>query len=495
MPLNPAALASLWKERMALRRAILALTLWALSAVLLLPGLGYPRAIVFDETYMIPRAQRYMQGIFFQESHPPLGRLMIALGQILVHPNERPDNFALVEKVNESWPQDQDMTGYRLMPALFGTLIPVLVFFILLRTLAAEFVAFIASLFLVFDNALLVQSHFALSDSVLIAFSLLSILVFVHLYSLDPAAGRRTWLWWLLWGAVTAAALLVKFSAQFVLYLAPVYALKLFLDGQKRKVLLFGAVFGLAFALTTAAVWQLHFSLIPKLDPGNNYEISGVHNDILEGNLQADPFTKFYVELRDALIFISNYHKGVPHLNLAKPGEIGSPWYQWPLGGRAMNYRWETPDGTTFHYIYLLGNPATWLLSLLGVLSGTGLVISDLLFKFLPADRRRWPYVFALLYWAYMIPAMFVQRVLYLYHYLPPLIIGIILFGLVIAEASRLSSKTKRDILMISLIWVLVGFWIYKPLTFYGPLTNEQLQQLNVWPAWDLRCAKCTPDQ
>lgn len=493
MSLSPAGLASLWKERLALRRIILALVLWGISAVLLLPWLGYPRAIVFDETYMIPRAQRYMQGIFFQESHPPLGRLMIALGQIIVHPHERPDDFALVEKVDKSWPQDQDMTGYRLMPALFGTMIPVLVFFILLRILAAEFISFVVSLFVLFDNALLVQSHFALSDSVLIAFSLLSILIFVRLYSERPGP-RPAWPWWVAWGVAAAAALLVKFSAQFILYLVPAYALWLFLAGQKRQVLLFAATFGLAFALTTAAVWQLHFSLVPRLDSSNTYEISGVHRDILEGNAHPNPLVRFYVQLRDALLFISHYHKGVPHLDLTKPGEIGSPWYQWPVGGRGINYRWETPDGSVFHYIYLLGNPATWLISLLGVVGGTGLVISDLLFRFLPDERRRWPYIFVLLYWAYLIPAMFVQRVLYLYHYLPPMIIGIILFGLLVGEASRLTWRTKRDLLLLSLIWVVVGFVVYRPLTFYGPLTNEQFQRLNVWPAWDLHCAKCTSD-
>jgi dolichyl-phosphate-mannose--protein O-mannosyl transferase len=358
----------------------------------------------------------------------------------------------------------------------------------------AESVAFAAGLFVALDNALLVQAQFALSDSVLIALSLASILLFVVLRGRESAAVRRDWALWLAWGVLTAAALLVKFSAQFILWLVPVYALKLFLDGRRREVLVFAAVFGLAFVFTTAAVWQLHFSLIPRLDQANTYEISGVHRDILERTTHPDPFTKFYVQLRDALIFISNYHKGVPNLDLTKPGEIGSPWYQWPLGGRAINYRWETPEGQVFHYIYLFGNPATWLLSLLGVIGGTGLVISDLLFRFLPEESRRWPYVFVLLYWVYMIAAMFVRRVLYLYHYLPPLILGIILFALVLGLAARLSWRTRRDVLLLSLAWVVVGYLVYRPLTTYGPLTNEQFQRLNVWPAWDLRCARCAPE-
>jgi dolichyl-phosphate-mannose-protein mannosyltransferase len=492
MRLKAEDLSAWWRAHAGARRIFLPLILWGITAALLLPNLGYPRAIVFDETYMIPRAQRYMQGIFFQESHPPLGRLAILLGQLLIHPQDRPDQFALVEKVNESWPQDQDMTGYRLIPALFGTLIPVIVFFILLKLLASELYSFIIGLFVAFDNALLTQAHFALSDSILIGFSLLAILVFVYLYSDDSPPTRRTWIQWTLWGIASAAALLVKFSAWFILVLVPLHLLKLFLAGRRQQAFLAGTVFAVTFLIVTVAVWQLHFSLVPKLDPNNNYEISAEHQAMLEGKAHPNPVTGFYIQLRDALAFISHYHEGVPKLDLTKPGEIGSPWYQWPLGGRAMDYRWETPDGTIYRYIYLIGNPATWLLSLLGVLGGTGLTISDLLFRFLAPERRWRPYVFTLVYWAYMIPPMFVQRVLYLYHYLPPMIIGIILFGLVIAEATRLSWRTKRDILLIALIWVLAAFWVYKPFTFYGPLTNEQFQQRNVWPVWDLKCVKCS---
>src|SRR6185503_14340234 len=123
-------------------------------------------------------------------------RLVIALGQLIVHPNERPAEFALVEKIHETWPQDQDMTGYRLIPAIFGSLIPVVTFFILIHTLNVESFAFILSLFVAFDNALLTQSHYALSDSVLIGFCLLSILLFVLIFSEDVLPSRRIRLLW-----------------------------------------------------------------------------------------------------------------------------------------------------------------------------------------------------------------------------------------------------------------------------------------------------------
>jgi dolichyl-phosphate-mannose--protein O-mannosyl transferase len=90
-----------------------------------------------------------------------------------------------------------------------------------------------------------------------------------------------------------------------------------------------------------------------------------------------------------------------------------------------------------------------------------------------------------------MIPMMFISRVMYLYHYLPPLIIGIILFGIVLWMAQSLSTNLKRDVLVVSMILLVFMFWVYKPLTYYEPLTREQFQQRNIFPAWDLRCVGC----
>ncbi len=482
--------AQIWKERVVLRQALLAFILWGLTALLLFPNLGYPRAVVFDETYLIPRAQRYLRGIFFQESHPPLGRLAILLGQHLIHPNLQYDEFALDETVPRSWPSDEDMTGYRVIPALLGTMTPVLAFFILRSVLSSDFPAFMLSIAVALDNALLTVAHFAVSDSLLIAFCLSSILAFVYLYSKEPKATRLVWYIWVLWGGLTAAATLVNFRGAFVGLLMPLYAVKLLSAGQRRETLFFGLAFSLAFLITTVAVWQLHFSLIPNLDPNNDYYISAPHRQILEGKYHPDPITRFVIQFRDAMVYIPNYHKGVAKLNLSNPDEIGSPWYQWPLGGRAIPYRWETPDGRTYRYIYLIGNPATWLISLIGVILGTAVSISDLMYAAV-THRRQWIYIFCSLYWAYMMPIMFIQRVMYLYSYLPPLVIGVLLFGVSLADLTSVAGPVKRAILLVSFAGVIIGFWAYKPFTFYEPLTADQFQQRNIWAPWDLRCANC----
>ena len=48
---------------------------------------AYPAAPFWDENYHIASAQKDLNGIFFMELHPPLGKLLIALGEWLLHPN------------------------------------------------------------------------------------------------------------------------------------------------------------------------------------------------------------------------------------------------------------------------------------------------------------------------------------------------------------------------------------------------------------------------
>src|SRR3989339_2026526 len=47
----------------------------------------YPPAVFWDENYHIASAQKYLTGVMFMETHPPLGKFFVALGEYLIHPN------------------------------------------------------------------------------------------------------------------------------------------------------------------------------------------------------------------------------------------------------------------------------------------------------------------------------------------------------------------------------------------------------------------------
>src|SRR5919108_5624881 len=118
---------SLWATRRR-RQLIGCLILWFLSVLVIFPNLGSPRAIIFDETYFIPTTQKYLNNVFFLEPHPPLAKLLITAGQLTWDPEIRPSEFITVEKIDKEWSPNWDITGYRLAPAFFGTLIPSIVF-------------------------------------------------------------------------------------------------------------------------------------------------------------------------------------------------------------------------------------------------------------------------------------------------------------------------------------------------------------------------------
>lgn len=485
---TPTRFLDFWRSRPRWRRTTLGLALWLAAACLLLifPDRGYPRAVVFDETYYIPMAQKYIHGVFYQEEHPPLARLLIALGQKLTYPDAPSNEVLYVETIKGDWPQNVDMSGYRLFPAIFGTFLAPLVYLILLVMLEREGAAFLGGLLTLFDNALLTQSRFALPESFLLTFILTTMLIFIILWKSRNDLSRAAIAWWALWGVSFAAALGVKLTALFLGGWVAVYFFALLRRAAWRHAMRFVVIFGMTFAVVTVLIWQTHFLLLTTLNPDNTYDVSERHLGILRGEVTVSALERFAVQFSDAISYTFATHGRVPPLRLGAVDEIGSPWYQWPFGGKAISYRWETPDGETYRTIYLLGNPLTWLASLLGVVMGSALVLTHTFYGYYTSPHRQWVYLLVGLYWAYMGGMMTIERVMYLYHYLPPMLIGVLLAVIIFVDLPTLTRAVRRGLVTVVLLLLLAGFVTYMPYTYYLPLTREQITQRNIWPAWQL---------
>jgi dolichyl-phosphate-mannose--protein O-mannosyl transferase len=456
----------------------LVLAVWLLGVFLIFPSLGAPQAIVFDETFMIPRAQAYLNGVYFDESHPPLGRLWIALGQWMMHPDEPAGDYANVEQIREDWPVNTDIRGYRLIPALFGTLIPGVVLLIVLAITSSEVLALTAALLVLFDNALLTQSRFALSDSGLVLFSLAALLCYLWLGNhMESPRGRKIAVWAAM-GIFASAAFMTKLTGLFILLILPFHILRLWRANLHREIAAFLVFFSITFLVFSLLVWDIHFSLFDSLPA------------VSEGSRISSSAGRFIVQIEKAYRYMFEYHEHVPVLNLQNPGELGSAWYTWPFGGRPMPYRWEIgPEKARM--IFLVGNPVTWLVSLVGVVGASSAMIADLFFHFLEQEQRKKFHPILVLYWGYLLSVAAIPRVMYLYHYLLPLILGGILFVLLVVESRWNHNRAGRWILGGLLVCLLVGFLLFSPFTYYLEFPIALLHRINLWTIWGLRCPGC----
>ncbi|MBT7762109.1 MAG: phospholipid carrier-dependent glycosyltransferase, partial [Candidatus Peribacter sp.] len=113
-----------------------------------------PPYLYWDENYHIASAQKYLNGTFFMEPHPPLAKMLIAAGEAIFDANEGMDDEFIGTDYAKELPGGFSFQGYRFFPVLLGWLIAPLLYLIFLMITRKSLWAFILSFLYVFDNAL-----------------------------------------------------------------------------------------------------------------------------------------------------------------------------------------------------------------------------------------------------------------------------------------------------------------------------------------------------
>jgi dolichyl-phosphate-mannose--protein O-mannosyl transferase len=475
---------------------LLALIVLIISYFTYFRNYDYPQAVFWDENYHIPAAQKYINRNFFMYDHPPLGPMLVALGETLLHSNDVSDQF-IDNYYAKDFAADFSFAGYRFVPVICAWLLPLVLFGIFLNLVSNNIIAFLLSFLGLFDNAMIVHFRGAMLDGPLMLFIACAVLSFLL------ALKNRESRYWLggysgAFGVSIALVATTKLTGLIVLLPIPLLLSKLYPDW--KKVLIVCSSLGMSFVLTYVTIWQIHFSIAtninPNLDNGGYFNISPTYKEFITKGKQNELWS-FPLRLQEHFNHVKRYQKGVPTLNLAKPDENGSPSLFWPLGARAINYRWETPDSVAYRYLYLQVNPVVWFLGLGGVLGISALVFVYLLFALKePLKNRFLIAVFLLLYWSYMLIISQLGRVMYLYHYFPALLCSFCLFALLVEEARQIGNvilTTRYKILIMAILAsaILVSYRFYSPLTYYQPLTDEQFRQRMIFSLWDLRCVNC----
>ncbi len=179
--------------------------LFFLSVALRFWGLSRFNTLVFDEVYYAKYGNNYLNHIPFFDSHPPLGKYLIAIG-IWIDSHNPFDHNSLKNALTGSL---LSPFSYRWLNALTGSLIPLVMAGIAYQLSHRRSYALIASLFTAADGLLLVESRYALINIYLVIFGLLGQWFF--LLALDNQPGRRGF-WLALSGICFGASISVKWN-------------------------------------------------------------------------------------------------------------------------------------------------------------------------------------------------------------------------------------------------------------------------------------------
>lgn len=436
-----------------------------------LAAITHPHAIVFDEVYFREDALRYLNGTYFFDLHPPLGKLLLA-------------GWAKLFGISAA-PQSTDpAVALRVLPALAGTAL-IAVFYLFLRELtASRKVATFGAALLLLDNAILVESRLILIDSMLFLFGLGALTLYL---ASRRHAGRAHWI--LLIGSAVLAGMAASTKLTGLAALGVIGLVWLAQTLRERvnwkRALAQAACLLVAPALVYVSVFAVHFSLLTHTGPGDAF-MSQQFQSTLVGNPHYDPaarmsFTDKFVELNKAM---RDYELSLD--NSKHP--YSSTWLTWPELKRPIYYYTDArkTDGTQ-QYIYLQGNPIIWW----GVLAGVVVMAVGWLRRPQLFERHRGPLVFLGVAWLVnYLPFVLIKRPMFLYHYffsfmfsLAAVSIGLgLLAGWMTRSKAVWQFPSRRAAALYwgILVVALASFVFFAPISYGLPLTDSGLAD-RIW--------------
>ena len=437
------------------------LILLLLGSILHLGWLGHPRQVVFDEVHFGSFSTAYCctHKNFF-DIHPPHAKLLIGGTAHLLGYNGGVD-FA---KIGNDF-GDVSPIPLRLMPAIAGILLPLILFIILRQLGASTTAAFFGGLLVVFDNGLLLQTRLIALDGILLAATFGTLALFLAA-ARAQTTGRRIGLSFLV-GCTMGLAIGSKITAIAVAGLIALYIAIQIIDDLRWATIrrwLHQALWIIAGAfLVTVLGWALHFALLTEPGLGDSWGKPS-------GNLLQN-----IVELQRKMLDANS--------SLTATHPDSSPWWSWPLMKHPLFY-YSTPDGPR---IYFLGNPLVWWGStVLFIVMSCGLLYQSMSTKEFKRDARLlWIPIVG--YLAAYLPLVRVSRALFMYHYLMPLLFAILAGVLWLDRIGWIRPQGLRQqrVSFYAVIVILLGGFIFvSPFTFgfkTGASLTEKMLTAFAW--------------
>lgn len=369
--------------------------IFGLGVILRLPFISYPSQVVFDEVGFGKLVTAYgwnHQHLF--DIHPPHGKLLITAGAYLG------GYTGTIDFTRIGIPCAESIAPLRIVPALAGGLVPLVVFILLGQLGASRPAAFLGGVFMAFENAVTVQSRIIGLDTLLIFFIFASLSALLAAHS-RQGVSRMGFM--VLAGVLTGLAVGSKFTGLAAAALAGVVLADALWMEKSARLRWIGVGHIALFASGTVGIyligWKLHFLLMRLPGEGDGFFVP-------TGGFVADMF-KLHGIMLSANAGITAQHP------------YSSFWWQWLIMNKPIFYWVHDNAG-----IYFIGNPLLWWLSGAVFFCLMGYLIFGRArqpFEELPVDRVSLLWIPIAGYLISILPLVPVRRPLFLYHYLPAL--------------------------------------------------------------------------
>jgi dolichyl-phosphate-mannose-protein mannosyltransferase len=419
---------------------------WALvsAGVVALFGLlrgwriGQPPELVFDETQYVKMAHGFVTGPPIFDSHPPLGKLLLAAGELAV--GDTP-------------------LGWRIAPLLAGLAMMPAAYWACQELFRDRRASAIAATLVAMDGLFIVYSRTGLLDGFLVLFGLVSV-AFCFRSMNQRRAGSTGWSTLLLAGTFAGLAVAIKWiGAGFVALVAVASAISLQRAAapspprHQRSWLAHipdAAAYGAALVVLPTVVY-----LLPFLTLGRD----------------------------DFLAHVIDWHQQAWGFNvtLTAGHPYASPWWTWPLLVRPVWFYYTAAPGAVTGIVGI-GNPIVWWTSTAAI------AVTAVALPYARGGASRIaPHVpamtFLLVGWiVFLLPWMRISRIAFLYHYLASYILALLLTAFWL---SRLMDFPQgRRVAAAALAVMLVTALAFTPLWIAHPISPEWYGRLMWFRSW-----------
>lgn len=402
--------------------------LLVITILLRAPFIGYPPVTEYDEVTYANYAMHLIDERPFVDIHPPLARMIFAE----TARTSEPFSTRGIDMTFNAPFGDFPMAKERMLVALLGTLLPLLLYMIARMLRYSPRTALLIGLFVATDNGMIIFSRAMLPDMLLLVFDFLAVLL--ALFAVRASTKVRALSLTLGTGLAIGLALSTKWTAALV---AIAIAALFVLHKRYGALMLVAIVAGLVYVSIFAASLMMYF-------PGGGHSSNfAVESDTTKVWVASIDFPKLG-GVRDALAFLPSLHATMMGANsdpLLLDSTLRSQGaYSWPIARNAMVF-WSGQESKT---VTLTGNSTLWTMGFFALLFDL-LWIAAVAFrtKKLPVDKDEIILIFG--YLMNYLPFLFVHRPMYLYHYFAALIFLVLLLPKIAPRITACLAETTRD--------------------------------------------------